>query len=227
MPEPRPVARSPIAPPPPLTEVAGWEVSARHSAAPLRLADHTPLAKVAVRAHPQGGVAAALGVPFGRAARDAHGTLVIGASPAEWLLLAPPGEAAAVAERVRALPAAELVSVLDMSHGRALLRLSGGASADLLAKLCAIDLGDVVTPDGTAFRSAVAGVVTDVVRDDIPTGPAGGARSGNGGVPPDAAGLRSYLLHCERSVGQYLWDCVLDAGAEFGIELDGFRVPGV
>jgi hypothetical protein len=44
-----PVARSPIAPAPPVAVVAGWEVSARRSSAPLRLVDCTPLAKVLVR----------------------------------------------------------------------------------------------------------------------------------------------------------------------------------
>ena len=40
-----------------------------------------------------------------------------------------------------------------------------------------------------------------------------------GAEPPHE---RSYLLHCERSVGQYLFDALLDAGAEFGVEVDGF-----
>ena len=62
-------------------------------------------------------------------------------------------------------------------------------------------------PDGAALRTAVAAVATDVIRDDLD-------------------GIRSYLLHCERSVGQYLFDVALRAGAEFGIEVDGFRLPG-
>lgn len=41
-----------------------------------------------------------------------------------------------------------------------------------------------------------------------------------------AGPVRSYLLHCERSCGQYLFDALLDAGAEFGIDIDGFRAPG-
>jgi hypothetical protein len=32
----------------------------------------------------------------------------------------------------------------------------------------------------------------------------------------------SYLLHCERSSGQYLFDTLLDAGREFGVQVDGF-----
>ena len=47
-------------------------------------------------------------------------------------------------------------------------------------------------------------MVTDVVRDDV-------------------AGARSYLLHCERSSGQYLWDALLDAGARSAVEVTGFR----
>jgi heterotetrameric sarcosine oxidase gamma subunit len=150
-----------------------------------------------------GGVARSLGVPFGRAARDEHGTLVVGFGPGEWLLLVPPGTATEVADRVEAVPDDGLVSVVDVTHGRALMRISGARTADLLAKVCAIDLSEEVTPDGAAFRSSVAKLVTDVVRSD-------------------ESGVRSYFLHCERSSGQYLFDALLDAGDEFSIEIDGF-----
>jgi hypothetical protein len=46
-------------------------------------------------------------------------------------------------------------------------------------------------------------LVTDVIRDDL------------------ADSTRSYLIHCERSSGQHLFDCILDAGIEFGIDVDG------
>ena len=65
-----------------------------------------------------------------------------------------------------------------------------------------MNLSDRATPDRSAFRSSVAKTVTDVVRDDVD-------------------GRRSYLLICDRSVGQYLFDCLLDAGREFGIEEAG------
>jgi len=223
-----PVARSPIAAAAPLALVHGWEVSARRSAAPLRLVDCTPLAKVLVRADPDGPLARHLGVGHGRAARDQHGTLVVGSGPDEWLLLAPPGTEPQVAGRVRAVAARAaagehdpgLVSVVELfTHGRALVRLTGADAPRLLAKVCAVDLADRVTPDGTAFRSSVAKVATDVIRDDGP-----GALQA---VPPGAlqatsGQTRSYLLHCERSSGQYLHDAILDAGRELGIEPDGF-----
>jgi heterotetrameric sarcosine oxidase gamma subunit len=205
-----PVARSPVRVADPVEIRGGWAVSAARSTAALRLADRTPLAKVLVRAAPDGPVAARLGVPNGRAARDAHGTLVVGSGPGDWLLIGAPGSAAEMAGRVQARPveadAAGLVSVLDYTHGRALMRLSGPAAGETLAKLCPIDLADRTTPDGTAFRSSVARLATDVVRDDV-------------------AGTRSYLVHCERSSGQYLFDALLDAGDEFGIEPDGFDYP--
>ena len=198
-----PVARSPIAPAPPVTVEHGWEISARRSGADLRIADCTPLAKVLVRASTDGEVARTLGIPFGCTARDEHGTLVVGSGPGEWLLLAPPGASVAVAGRVKEVPDDELVSVFDATHGRALMRITGARAPELLAKVCGVDLSEEVTPDGAAFRSSVAKLVTDVVRDD-------------------REGERSYLLHCERSSGQYLFDALIDAGEEFGIEVEGF-----
>jgi heterotetrameric sarcosine oxidase gamma subunit len=166
--------------------------------------DCTPLAKVLVRASAEGEVARTLGVPFGRAARDEHGTLVVGSGPGEWLLLAPPGASVVVAGRVEEEQDEELVSVFDATHGRALMRITGARAADLLAKVCGVDLSEEITPDGAAFRSSVAKLVTDVVRDD-------------------RGGELSYLLHCERSSGQYLFDALIDAGDEFGIEVEGFK----
>jgi hypothetical protein len=58
-----------------------------------------------------------------------------------------------------------LLSVFDSTHGRALMRLEGDHAADLLAKVYAIDLTDDVTPNGAAFRSSVAKLFADVVRD--------------------------------------------------------------
>ena len=201
MPESPALARSAIRSEGDVILRAGWEVSTSRSASGLTLADQSPLAKVLVRAGPDGRVASRLAVPFGRAVRDEHHTLVIGSGPGEWLLLADVGTPAEVAARVDPSDHG-LVSVLDVTHGRALMRLSGAAAAGVLGKVCAIDLSEGVTPNLTAFRSSVATLTTDVVRDDVGTTP-------------------SYLLHCERSSGQYLFDVLLDAGREFGIERDG------
>jgi heterotetrameric sarcosine oxidase gamma subunit len=218
-----PLARSPIAPAPPVVVTAGWEVSGRPAGggagpAGLTIADCTPLAKVQLRAPAGGRAAAALGVPFGQAARDAAGTLVVGSGPGEWLLLGPPGRAATLAAglgEIAAQAPGEHLSWVDLTHGRALIRLTGSSSASVLGQVCGIDLSDDITPDRAAFRSSVAALATDVIRDD------------RAGQPGGAAAVRSYLLHCERSSGQYLFDVLLRSGAEFGIEIDGFEPPGI
>jgi sarcosine oxidase subunit alpha len=195
------IAHSPIRAEGPVAVRAGWEVSTLRSYSALRLADDSALAKVSVRASPRGRVATRIGVPFGSAARDDRGTLVIGSGPGEWFLLGDIGTAVEIADRLDRDDDG-LVSVVDITHGRALMRLSGAAAADLLSKVCAVDLAERMTPNGSAFRSSVAKLTTDVIRDDVGTTP-------------------SYVLHCERSSGQYLFDALLDAGAELGIGRDG------
>ena len=220
-----PVARSPIAPAPPVRVEAGWEVSGCRSDAALTITDCTPLTKVQLRAPWNGAMAKALGVPFGRAGREASGGLggvvppgtsrawlVVGSGPGEWLVLAPPGAAAAAADWLATVAAdtagEEFVSMTDLTHGRALVRVTGPDAAGLLARLCGADLHDDMAPDGAALRSSVAGVATDIVRDD-------------------RAGPPSYLLHCERSSGQYLFGALVSAGESLGIGVDGFRLPGI
>jgi heterotetrameric sarcosine oxidase gamma subunit len=204
--DPIPIARSPITPADPIARLDGWTVSGARSEAALRITDATPLVKIGIRCEPGSALAQALGVPFGLAARDAHGALCIGSGPGEWLVVgAVPGPAHALRDRLAALGGDSFATLIDLTSARALLRVTGASARNLLAKLCAIDLADDVTPDGAAFRSSVAKVVTDVIRED-------------------AAGVRSYWLHCEWSSGQYLFDACLDAGGEFDIETDGLRL---
>ena len=218
-----PVSRSPIAPAPPVRVEAGWEVSGSCSDAPLTITDCTPLAKVHLRAPWNGAMAKALGVPFGRAGREGGGAygpegvwLVVGSGPGEWLVLAPPDAAAAVTDWLATVAADaagdEFVSMTDLTHGRALVRVTGPDAADLLARLCGTDLEDDMAPDGAALRSGVAGVATDIIRDDAMI---------------DGAAVPSYLLHCERSSGQYLFGALVSAGESLGIGVDGFRLPGI
>lgn len=206
-----PVARSAIVTPGPRTVVAGWELSTLRSGASLRLADASQLAKVHVRADLDGAFAATLGCAFRRSRRRQDGALVVGSGPGEWLLIGEMGIERALTTQLRTEAGAEFVTTVDLTHGRALMRLTGYDAARALSKLCAVDLCDAATPDGAAFRSSVAKIATDIVRDDAGSG---------------ALGEPSYLLHCERSSGQYLFDCLMDAGAEFGIEPDGSLASG-
>jgi len=203
--EATPTARSPIAQAEPIVELEGWAISGVRSQAALRITDATPLSKISIKASPEGTLAEALAVPFGRARRNAHGALWIGSGPGEWLVIDRPGSALASRTRLESLVGKAFATVIDLTSARALMRITGEGAVPLLAKMCAIDLADSVTPDGSAFRSSVAKVVTDVIREDT-------------------QGTPSYWIHCEWSSGQYLFDACLDAGAEFGIEQDGLRI---
>ena len=185
-----PVARSPIAQVSPTEIVDGWVVSRKKSSAPLRVADLSQLAKIGVKAPNS-----PFDVPYGRSARTGD-WIVAGSGPDEWTLLGPIGAS-------RAVETNGFATVIDLTHGRALMRLTGRQAGMLLSKLCPIDLTDRMCPNRAAFRASVANVVTDVLRDDLD-------------------GISSYLLHCERSSGQFLFEAILDAGTEFGIEIEGF-----
>jgi heterotetrameric sarcosine oxidase gamma subunit len=196
-----PVARSPVRPARPVTRRGNWEVSGRRSPATLRLADLSALAKVQVRSRTQND--GLMGVPFGQAERDGSGNLVIGEGPGEWLALGPSGRERAIRSRLDAIGGASFTTVTDLTHGYALGRLTGEQARAVLSKLCPVDLSARNAPNGTVFRTLFAGLVACVVRDDV-------------------NGVLSYLCYCERSSGQYLFDVIMDAGSEFGIDADGY-----
>jgi heterotetrameric sarcosine oxidase gamma subunit len=113
------------------------------------------------------------------------------------------GAAADIMVRTADVHVDERVTIVDITHGRALVRLTGHASRELIAQLCAIDLDDRVTPNGSCLRSSVASVVTDIVRDD-------------------RDGQPSYLLHCERSSGAYLASQLTEVGDLHDLDIEGF-----
>jgi heterotetrameric sarcosine oxidase gamma subunit len=209
VPDRSPIAHSPIGPLGPTRVIDGWVRSGPVSRAPLTLADLSHLSKVLARSTEHGALARALAVNLGCCARREGGGWVAGSGPGEWTVLTD-SPAAMVVSELTAAAGSEFATVIDLTHARALIRVTGAAGSDLLAKVCAVDLSDRVTPAGSAFRSSVAKVVTDVL-----------ALREAAGDPP------SYLLHVDRSLGQYLFDCLLDAGAEFGIEVARAEPRGV
>ncbi|HEX6222195.1 MAG TPA: hypothetical protein VF115_13975 [Acidimicrobiia bacterium] len=116
------------------------------------------------------------------------GDLVWSVSPGEWTALGgqPDGE------------------VVDLTHVRSMFRLTGEQAATLINRVCALDLDDGMFPSGAAARTLFAGVVTELVRDDVDGAP-------------------SYLILPSRSFGTYLRRVIEDAGAEFQLRLDQVR----
>jgi heterotetrameric sarcosine oxidase gamma subunit len=196
---PAPVARSPLSLAGASVVLDGWEYSSGPESGPVVVADRSAMTKIHIRTTAGQAVHSALGTRFGRAAW-VGGRLVIGSGPDEWLIVAPPGHAAEIADElgdaVRGVTSGPVV-VVDVTHGRALLRVRGPETMSLLRRVTAVDLDDRLVPDGSALRTSVARVVTDLVRDDD-------------------EGKPSFLMHCERSSGRYLQQSLLAAGAELG-----------
>lgn len=191
---PLPVARSPITIPGALGVIDGWERSQTTSNAEMTLTDESYLTKVVIRASKGHPVAAIL--PDQRSTHRDAGILKVGSGPAEWYLIGH-GTAESMVVGLPIDGGIGFASWVDLTHGRALMRITGGRTDQLLSKLCSVDLETRATPDGSAFRTSIAAVTTDIIRDD-------------------QTGIRSYLLHCERSSGAYLFEVLLDAGQEFG-----------
>jgi sarcosine oxidase subunit alpha len=117
-------------------------------------------------------------------ARRANGSLIWSVSPGEWTVLGeqPDGEA------------------VSLTHVRAMFRITGEHAADLMNRVCGLDLTDGMFPNGAAARTLFAEVATEIVRDD------------EDDVP-------SYLLLPSRSFGVYIRDVIEDAGTEFDLEI--------
>ena len=162
--------------------------------APLTLSDISSTTKTTVRAGPDTNASRQIAVPFGTS-RTEGGVIITGQRPDEWILLGPAPAGRIIIDN---LDLSGHVSVIDCTHSRALFRLTGAGAASVLEKLCNLDWNDDMTPDSAAVSASVARIICDIVRNDL-------------------VGARSYLISCDRSFGQYLFDAILDSGQEFGI----------
>ena len=110
------------------------------------------MAKVEIRSAFNGSTAQKLQASFGRTHRSEQGTLVIGSGPGQWHVLGEPGTEQSMVDELQQMAdsADELTTVVDLTHGRALFRITGPESAELLNKLCSLELSDDIVPDGSA-----------------------------------------------------------------------------
>jgi heterotetrameric sarcosine oxidase gamma subunit len=208
-----PIARSPIAHGAPFRVCAGWEVSNRKSSAALRLMDLTACAKLLIRGKLNSALREAL-PQLGRARRITGGPLIVAAIPDQWLMIAGPDGLSDMRRWFNSIPDSLSVTLTDLTHARVLLRLTGAQSANLLSKVCALNLGAAAFPDGRATRSSLAKVPCEIIRDD---------QSSTRGIEQSSSpATPSYLIMCDRPVGEYIFDALIDAGSEYKIDIDGF-----
>ena len=166
----------------------------------LVLSDSSATVKWLVRAATGGAAANRMDVPFGASQTTAGGAAVLGSRPGEWIVLGAADTVAEVVAGLDGLDATEFVTGLDWTHGRALFRVTGPDAPRMLEKVCSLDWCDAMMPDGAVGSASMAKVTCDIARNDA------------GGTP-------SYLILCDRSYGQYLFDALIDAGDEFGLSV--------
>lgn len=152
----------------------------------VTITDKSDLTKLSVKTTPSR--ATGLGPAFGTSELVGE-ALVCGSRPGEWLVI---GEADAVRAAVGDVEA----HTVDLTHGRVLIEVAGEAAAGTLEKICNLDWSDSMTPDGAVVSASVAKISCDVIRHDND-------------------GRRAYLVAADRSFGQYLYDAIADAAAEF------------
>ena len=92
----------------------------------------------------------------------------------------------------------QFVTVTDITHGRAEIRVIGPNSQELLSKLCGLDFHSSVFPNETAKQSSFAKTTQLIIRRDI------------GALP-------TFSIIGTQSLGPYVWDTMMEAGKEFGL----------
>lgn len=164
--------------------------------ADLTLTDESAMTKIMVRAASGTAARASLAQVFA-GSRNSGDVLIAGTRPDEWMLLGPAG---AVQERLDDMPTDGHVSLVDWTHSRAQFRLTGASATSALEKVCGLDWSDDLMPNGAVTSGSVAMVTCDLIRNDVATTP-------------------SYLVLCDRSFGQYLFESLIDAGNEFELSV--------
>jgi heterotetrameric sarcosine oxidase gamma subunit len=199
------------------SDVAAWKVpqayqSAAREAAAIRervaVADLSFKGKVTVTGDGAGDLIARtfqlVHRPDGRSLAANNGMTSLPLTADEYLLLSPPG---GEDEIVRCLADAgePAVTVVDLTHGLAGFLLAGRDSSHLLRKICALPFDAVDFPSGHVAQTSLARVHATIVRHD-------------------RDGLPAFEIYVERPYGEYVWDVIFDAGAEFGIVPFGWQM---
>lgn len=125
----------------------------------------------------------------------------------EFILFTPPGAAMKIARQVKEKRAENdlFLTLVDGTSGLAGLAVVGPASREVLTKLCALPLNDRDFPNQRVAQGSLAKAHAIVVRNDVEALPA-------------------FELYVDRSLGEYVWTSIMDAGREFGIIPFGWGV---
>jgi methylglutamate dehydrogenase subunit D len=133
-------------------------------------------------------------------AMAAGDTTLIWSGPDQFLALAP-RKAGSPLHDASAKSLAGIASISDQSDGRALIRIAGPKARDVLAKFCSLDLDPSEFPVGAAAVTSIDHTAATLWRGK------------------DEDGAPVFFLLVFTSFAESLWHMMLDAGAEFGVEV--------
>ena len=118
--------------------------------------------------------------------------------PNEWLLATQDSNAASIAKGLSKTLKNQHVAINNLSGGQVTYRLAGDAAASLLAKGCTLDLHPGVFGPGQCAQTGLAKAA--ILLTPLPDNP-------------------GYEIVVRRSFADYLWQWLLRAGHEYGIEV--------
>ncbi|MDX1576512.1 MAG: hypothetical protein R3285_09980 [Kiloniellales bacterium] len=173
----------------------------------LGLCDLSPLPRLGVKGAGTADWLAGQGIEVpaesNRAVRQKSGVLAARLAPAELLLLADlsgdtePLDALATAWRAEPNPPQSPRGyLLPRRHSHFWFLLSGDSTHRMFAKICGVDLRPGKFADGRIAQTSMARMNAVAVRDD-------------------RGGVLAYHLLGDSASAEYLWDCLIDAMAEF------------
>jgi heterotetrameric sarcosine oxidase gamma subunit len=129
--------------------------------------------------------------------------------PDQFFLLTPPGREAEALHRLQAAvePSGAFVTITDVTHGLADIRVMGPHTRALLRRVCALDVSERALADMTAAQTSVAKTKQMLIRRDF-------------------GSVLAFQFLGAQSLGVYLWEVLMEAGREFGIQPIGVRALG-
>lgn len=127
-----------------------------------------------------------------------NGLRLLNLAPGRWMVLA--AGTPDLAERVVVACGTSGGAVVDQSHGRATVRLSGPRARDVLAKGTGIDLHPRAFPEDAVVSTALFHVAVTIDR---------------------RRGTSVFDIHMPRGYAQSLAERLIDAGREYGVRIEG------
>ncbi len=173
----------------------------------MGLADLSPLPRTGFKGRGAIEWLASQGLEIGpdsnRAWRQAGGELALRLAPTEIFLLDSLQGSGALIDRLNSAwswgaekPRQPIGYPMPRADSHAWFALSGVRAPEMFAKICGVDLRPAKFPDGGIAQTSIAKMSGIILRQDL------------GGLP-------AFHLLADSASADYLWDCLLDAMAEF------------